>query len=324
MRFDPSLEQRFSDWQRGLTLFDKHNQDSSKVLARQQTLIAAVRDGRTSLVKHLRDALKVNEAKLSGIPELPRRMIPAEFRDPPFQMEREIYEAWTGQVRRREAANPLFWTLCHIRWISTGFLGDRLEGALLGSLSNGSSERTPEAATRNFLRRMGGLPHVRGKVSVLSDCPMSRAWWRGQISDVAARNSRNEFGPEVAHKVLHSNNDAWARLVGDSVRRVTVINHPKVRAALICQYRMASREVTRIPAQEMQAAVRLLARHGPSLAFDCLGWPELTALVSDAITQVQLGAQLQLEESDVSNNTAGSQRAKTDSLRQRLSRVFRR
>ena len=297
MRFDPSLTQRFSDWQRNLTLSDKLYQDAIEVASRQRVLAESVRGGPAMLVNHLREALSVNEFKLGELPPLPRQVSPAEFRDPPFQLERELFDSWNGKIRRREAANPLFWTLCHMKWMSSGRMGDRIEGALLGTLANGAAAKTDDAATRNLLRRIGGLPHVRGKVSVLTDCPLSRAWWRGQISLVSAQDSFGELEPERAHKVLHANNDAWARLVGHSVRRVTVINHPRIRAALICQYRESSREISGLPAQELQDVIRLIARHGPSVAFDCLEWSELVALVSSAITQVRLGAQVELNES---------------------------
>ena len=216
-------------------------------------------------------------------PPLPRNVDPSELRDPPLQLEQDIHSGWSDHVQPRDASQPLQWTRRHLKWIEDGHFGERLHDAFLGTLSTGAAEKTTEAATRNLLRRLGGLPHVRGKVSVLNDCPLSRAWWRGRLAADAALYCEGSFDAETAHRVLHSSNDAWARLVGDSVRRITVMNHDNVRAAVINQYRNASRDGQTMPPQEMQAAVRLLARHGPILTFGVLSWPDLSNLASEAV-----------------------------------------
>ena len=104
-----------------------------------------------------------------------------------INLERTLSKSWDGQIRRRDASRPVFWTLAHIRWLEEGQLGDQIEETLL---RGGGRDSTEDQRTRNLLRRVGGLPHVRGKVSVLSDSPISRAWWRGsvasEIADAAA------------------------------------------------------------------------------------------------------------------------------------------
>ncbi len=326
-RIDPTLLQRFSDWQRGLTVIRRSNQDSSEIAVRQQSMIAAVRGGPDSFVSYMCNALKTDVTNVIDAPDLPRQLIASEFRDPPFLLEKSLGESWQGLIARREAANPMFWTLCHMNWISNGRLGSNLSGALTGSLVNGADETSTERAARNLLRRLGGLPHVRGKISVLSDCPLSRAWWRGQISQLAAQSSFGELECEEAHRVLHSNNDAWERLVLDSIQRVTVVSHPRVRAALISQYRSASREVTRVPAREMQEAVRMLAQHGPTLAFDCLDWTELKALVSDSVMHIRVGAgQAKLNRTTENGSAQGSKENEIGSggFAGRISKLFKR
>ncbi len=277
------MEQRFSNWQRGLTT-DKRTQSSQEVKDRQDELIEAVKQGTTSLGRYLRAQLGMTPDAEIEAPPLPRPVSAAEFRNPPFQLERLLCERWVGQLNAHQASQPLIWTHWHIHWIEQGQFGERLDEAFLGSLATGAEEKKAEDAVRNLLRRLGGLPHVRGKVSVLSDCPFSRAWWRGRISNEVSSASEGTLGTEAAHRVLHSNNDAWARLVGDSVRRITVANNARLLAALLCQYDAAGRDGDGVPAQEIQRALRLLARRGSTLAFDAVAWSELLDIAQYAVS----------------------------------------
>ena len=283
----PQDEQRFSDWQRGLTLWNKRDQSPAEVAERQRELRDAVHSGSAALAAYLRSELELAEGGAADAPTLPLPLDPSEFRDPPFQLERQIFETWRAVVKARFASQSLFWTRSHVLWIEQGYLGEQLAPALLGALQTGKPMSTDEAATRNLLRRLGGLPHVRGKVSVIQDCPLSRCWWRGQIAASAASASHGELDEETAHRVLHTSNDAWDRLAGDSVKRITAVNHPSVRAAIICQYRNASRETGGLDSHEMQDAVRLLARHGPPLVFDTVDWSELLEMSAAAVAEAR-------------------------------------
>ena len=280
-------EQRFSDWQRGLTVTAKIDQPKDDVEARQDQLRGAVHGGSGMFAAYLRDQLGVPTDEALDAPALPRPLDPSEFRDPPFELEREAYDQWRGQVTPNLASQPLFWALCHIAWLEAGLLGERIDTAFLGTIGAGSPEKTQEAATRNLLRRIGGLPHERGKVSVLNDCPIARAWWRGRLGETSASAAHGMLDDELAHRVLHASNDAWARLVGDSVRRITAINHASVRGAVIWQYRGASRDNGGLDGKEMQSAIRLLARQGPALIFDALEWVELLESTADAVEQAR-------------------------------------
>ena len=296
MQISAQDEQRFSAWQRSLTLADKRNQSAAEVGEQQRVLREAVQGGPGELAAYLREALGIATNAEIDAPDLPRTLTPPEFRDPTFDLERQIYEGWLGTVTPYEASQPLYWTRCHIRWIEDEALGVQLESALFGALQSGKPMGKEEDAARNLLRRLGGLPHVRGKVSVLNDCPIARAWWRGRIAETAANASHGEIDGETAHHVLHASNDAWSRLVGDSVKRITAINHASVRAAMICQYRGASRGTGGVNAYEMQDAVRLLARHGPPVIFDALDWSELLEISAASVEQAREARARQAQE----------------------------
>ena len=181
---------------------------------------------------YLRGRLGISAEAPIHAPPLPRPIDVSEYRDPSLYLERDLSESWNGVIRRRDASRPVFWTLAHIHWLEKGQLGNQIEESLL---LGGGRDSTDDQRTRNLLRRVGGLPHVRGKVSVLSDSPISRAWWRGNVAlEIAeAMADVSTLNPADIHRVLHSNNDAWARLVGDSVHRITVLNQPRARAALV-------------------------------------------------------------------------------------------
>ena len=315
----PEMEQRFSDWQRGLTT-DRRNQTISEVAERQQELIEAVKGGSSSFAGYLRNALGIGADVELSAPSLPRKIDPSEFRNPPLQLELDLFATWSGRVRPREASQPLLWTQWHLQWIGEGQFGERLDDALLGTLTSGADEQTTEASARNLLRRLGGLPHVRGKVSVLTDCPLSRAWWRGHSAASTAEFCDGAFDAATAHRVLHSSNGAWAKLVEDSVRRITVMNHSGLRAALVNEYRSASRDGAPVPTQEMQTAVRLLARRGPSIALGALSWTQLCQETAAAVAEAKMH---QSEASSIASYAEDSASSASETLPQ-LSRFLRR
>ena len=289
---NPEIEQHFSDWQRGLATRGKAI--SPSVADSQKELLGVVSEGPLAFAAYLRGRLGLTAEDSIDAPALPEPIDASEYRDPPFDLERTLSESWYGLIRRRDASRPVFWTLAHIRWLEEGQLGNHIEEALL---RGGGRDSTDDSRTRNLLRRVGGLPHVRGKVSVLSDSPISRAWWRGSVASEVADAAADELTLSAAdvHRVLHSHNDAWARLIGDSVHRITVMNQPRARAAVVKLYEGATREGDPIPPLEMQLAARLLSRHSVALAFEQLDWEELTNIAREALerSRVELALEAQ-------------------------------
>ena len=286
----PAVEQHFSDWQRKLATRGKTVPASAA--DRQRELHSVVAEGPLAFAAYLRDRLGLRPGGSIDAPALPGPIDASEYRDPPFNLERTLSKSWDGQIRRRDASRPVFWTLAHIRWLEEGQLGDQIEETLL---RGGGRDSTEDQRTRNLLRRVGGLPHVRGKVSVLSDSPISRAWWRGSVASEIADAAADDMSLSATdvHRVLHSHNDAWARLIGDSVHRITVMNQPRARGALVKLYEGATREGDPVRPQEMQLAARLLSRHSVVRAFQHIDWDELIDIARDALERAR--AELVLE-----------------------------
>ena len=288
----PGVEQCFSDWQRGLAT--RGRAIPASVAARQEELHRVISEGPRAFAAYLRGQLGLAADESVDSPMLPGPIGASEYRDPPFNLELTLAKAWDGLIRRCDASRPVFWTLAHIRWLEEGQLGDQMEETFF---RGGGRDSTEDQRTRNLLRRIGGLPHVRGRVSVLSDSPISRAWWRGSVAYEVSNAVAGDLALSAseAHRVLHSHNDAWARLVGDSVHRITVMNQPRARAALIMLYRGASRHGEPVRPLEMQLVARLLSRHGGAFVFEQLDWNELTDITRVALARAQVELALQAE-----------------------------
>ena len=284
------LRERLSAWQTAAVQTgrkdDKHaSAHNERAKPLQDELIAAVRAGPQALAILMRGKLGLGVRQEIGAPELPRPLTSSEFRDPPLALERDLCGS-LSDLTPAIAAQPAFWTACHLAWTEADCFEPPLEPFFLGAKVSGKMPATTDRAVRNLFRRIGGLPHERGKLSVLANCPISCAWWRRHVARLAAAESKrvgDPFSVKDAQRVLHAGSDAWARLVGDSVRRITVVNSSRLHAALIAEYFDAARDKRGLPAGELQAVVRELATFGTTLCFDTVPWNELRAMVARAV-----------------------------------------
>lgn len=267
----------FDKWQKSLAarnnkaLTDEARADIEKD---QGALLAVVAEGPEALARYLRARLGLEAGTAIGAPPLPRTALtPGEFRNPPIEAERELAAAWDEQVEPGQAAQPLFWLLCHVEWIGQGRIDD-IEAAL----TLGDGDRTMDQRTRNFLRRSGGLPHVRGNVTVFSDCPLARAWWRVRLATEAARFSEGALDPETAHRALHASRPVWEALTLLSLSRITAINHRRARAALVAMIAEPGAANT----DAVQAGASALARTALTRSPEHVPWSELRATAERA------------------------------------------
>ena len=231
---------RFTSWQRGLVFEtkvhgnwdDAASEVKGPIRQRQTKLIESVSDGPVPLGRYLRTVLGLTgDEQIAALPFPRKALTPNEFREPPVELEQELGEAWKSTLGFRPAlaSSPLYWLLCHVVWIEEGRLGDSgvpLEQALL----SGSDAR--EAQIRNFLRRTGGLPRIRGNTSVFSDCLLARAWWRFRLAEEVAETTGGRISREAAHWLFHCHGQSWETLVTLSLKRITTINQKHARAAM--------------------------------------------------------------------------------------------
>ncbi len=231
----------FTRWQRGLIFEpkvhrckwdDAPSEVTVPIRKRQNELIKAVMDGPAELARYLRAQLGLEGGNKIEAPSFPREQLtPSEYKEPPLELEEELGMSWKESLEQQgaQASSPIFWLLCHIVWIEEGRLGgDGL--ALEEALLSGAQAREP--SIRNFLRRSGGLPHVRGNTSVFSDCPLARAWWRFNLADEVSKTTDRRIGRKAAHWLFHHHRPSWETLVMLSLKRITIINQPRARAAI--------------------------------------------------------------------------------------------
>lgn len=259
----------FGAWQRGLLVPDRAG-ETGAVEERQENLLAAVGRGSCALSDYLRENLGVGDGAI-GAPGFPRPALTvSEFRGITPELEQEIGTAW--EIQPSLAARPVFWLLCLTEWLEQDRFDD--PDAAFTSGGNGTADRR----TRNFLRRTGGLPYVRGRVSVLSDCPLSRAWWRWRVAVSAAEASCGGIGANEAHAALHLRGPVWEELARLSLERVTAINQPRARAAMVAVIARHP-DIGREGVQRMASALgqRSLTR---SLQYD--SWNDLIGIAERA------------------------------------------
>lgn len=293
MAMDRSLLDRaaapFSAWQREL-VFEKKKYANHKdrgesvrrdVSVRQRELLAAVSSGPVALGRYLRGKLDLGEKAAIGAPVFQRpKLTPGEYVNPPVPLETELGAAWADDVSPKEASRSAFWLLSHIDWIEQGRLGGA--ASLKEALLEGPGRGGTEGQVRNFLRRTGGLPLIRGKTSVFSDCTLARAWWRHRIASEVAEVTKDEVSAATAHWALHASRPAWERLTMLSLRRLTVMNHSRARAAIVSELARRLRTYGRINEQQVLAMAMAIARLGLRSSLHHVSMEALTRTASVA------------------------------------------
>lgn len=274
---DAAAEMRYKDWQRDIIDW-RGNKSPSKIEEQQKQLAEAAADGIATLAGLMADVLDTDTAAMrAAAPQLPAPLTDREMEQLPIHAEQRIAAALAG-VARVDAARPCFWFACHAAWIADGMFGDP-ETVFFGKAS------APDSRTRNFLRRTGGLECVRGKISVLTDCPISAAWWRSKIAADAAAASEGAITAAAAHQLLRDR-DIGTAVAQASVRRVTSLNDPRARAALLA----AAEQSGGMTKKACAAAIRALGRHSHSFSLAVMPMDALIAVAADGISASQEAA----------------------------------
>ena len=187
----------------------------------------------------------------SGVPTIgalevalaPCPMTENEFKDPPADTERELYRSWS-EVTPSLACRSTFWACLTLQHITNGYLDSVYLAANGGNLPGGaeridhaladSTEQRPmriDSCVRAVLRRLGGLPEVRGNRSVYVDCPFARAWWRERMVEQVARGDE-EVAAQVRN-VIRVSQTYWEKLVDRIVFRNSTFGSVNIRNAFL-------------------------------------------------------------------------------------------
>lgn len=282
---------------------DEENVEATR--QRQFELLGAVASGPEALFNYMVTALGVDDPTLlqQSVPTLPGPLTPGEFRDLPTHAEWEISRHLQGQVRDGQptvaagaAATEAFWAASHAVWSLAGmFPGDPVAYFLEGSRAG-----DVEGRVRNFVRRTGGIERIRGKTSVLTDCPIARAYWRVRIAEEIAETIRSgeiaedpSLDASNVHQLLHDN-ELWAQLAGLSVKRLTSLNAPRARTAVLLALVRDPTSPFDLPQKQRRAAyqgaMRAVGRVGHGFSVNNAPWDllleEAQSGISDAVAAV--------------------------------------
>ncbi len=258
----------FTTWQRRMVKSGEPEEES----AAQAELAQIVNSGAGQLSEYLFENLMMDRSQKYGVQVLHRKLSAGEASDPPKELEEEIAVAFSN-LRPSQAIRPVYWTVAHAQWMMSNLLGDDWVRSLKGKDDDGT--------TRNVCRRLGGLHHIRGRISVFRDCPVSRAWWRVRISRQAAKASKGRLTDEHAY-ALFRRNTSWEALVGGCVRNVAVINDPRAIAA-ICVHIHSRFGFDGTPGSKyVTQLTRALARHSIHLSFAVTPFEEMLEICDKA------------------------------------------
>lgn len=220
----PSFEESTDRWRRRVVI----RKGSGEGYALRQKMLADAADGGTAvLMRYLHDELDTASGFLRpgvSIPVPPRPLSAQEMLRPPPQAAARISQT-LSDISPSDAASPAFWTAVHIQWAQSSIIDRQWSRELVG--------RDDNATARNVCRYLGGLPHIRGKTSVLSDCPISAVWWQSRTASRLAAVEECGLNEDRIREMLAR---VWSRLTEELVKRVAVMNHPRALAALLTYY----------------------------------------------------------------------------------------
>ena len=203
----------------------------------QREMLEAVRDNR--LVDYLASQGVGSAYAELGTPSLADKLQEAEFVKAPVNTARRIRATYTA-LTPQEASNVSVWNAITLHNISV----DRMDASYLAASNERESGRARiekafgkgtkdarnkamDACVRTVFRTMGGLMRIRGNVSVISDCTLSRHWWLGHVIESA----RAELALDET-RAWEELNRHWSVISGWAVKRLTLLAVPSVMAGL--------------------------------------------------------------------------------------------
>ena len=176
-------------------------------------------------------------------PLAPYQMTESEYKEPPSDTENTLYTAWST-LTPSIACRSTFWANLTLAHISQARIQSVYLAANGGTVATGAERidlvlrddtaRGPQridSCVRTVLRRLGGLPEVRGNRSVYVDCPFARAWWRERM--VAQASGGDEQLARQVRFLVRIHQTYWEKLVDRVVFRNSTFGSTNIRNALL-------------------------------------------------------------------------------------------
>ena len=227
----------------------------------------------------------------------PERMTESEYKDPPASTEQALYTSWSA-LPPAVACRSTFWAKLTIEHIRAGRIQSFYLAANGGNLPGGAERidfvlndttgqgpKRIDDCVRTVLRRLGGLPEVRGNRSVYVDCPFARAWWRERMVDQAANG--NAQMTAVVRAIIRTNQTYWEKLIDRIVFRNSTFGSENIRNAFLRALALFVQSnptsgLTSSPG--LQRLCRRAATYQGSRELSILNDNELDALMGDIVS----------------------------------------
>ena len=241
---------------------------------RQRVLAEAAKGGTAELIRYLQSELNTAAGVLrpgAFIPTPNRSLSAQEMLNPPPQAAALISQT-LSDVCPSDAASPAFWTAVHLQWAQSSIIDQQWSRELIG--------KNNDSTARRVCRYLGGLPHIRGKTSVLSNCPISAVWWQHRTACRVVAVEECDI-PEI--RLLEILSAVWPTLSSALVRRVAVMNQPRALAALLTHY--DREDPARVPTVKVfQTSLRHLAGFAKVMNFNVAPFERMVSLCSGSET----------------------------------------
>ena len=227
----------------------------------------------------------------------PERMTESEYKDPPASTEQALYTSWSA-LPPAVACRSTFWAKLTIEHIRAGRIQSFYLAANGGNLPGGAERidfvlndttgqgpKRIDDCVRTVLRRLGGLPEVRGNRSVYVDCPFARAWWRERMVNQAANG--NAQMTAVVRAIIRTNQTYWEKLIDRIVFRNSTFGSENIRNAFLRALALFVQSnptsgLTSSPG--LQRLCRRAATYQGSRELSILNDNELDALMGDIVS----------------------------------------
>ena len=270
------VERSFSAWQQSLVEQKRSKSPAPTLIANQQELVASATSS-DCLASYLIRRLNIGPELLAAAPPL-QGVTADEMLNAPFEWEHHVGQQ-LREVTPQQARSSAWWYICHIAWLEAGTFPNPPDIAFNARVNPKSLESDParmpdsasetlDKATRNLLRRLGGLPHIRRLYRVAIDPPISRAYWRHRLAADAAVSApaSASLTTEECHRTLHRS--SWDHFMERSQRTYSSLLSPHALAA-VCAIAESSRKGVRD--EHLQAiAQRCLQAHPELMDWDAL------------------------------------------------------
>lgn len=191
----------------------------------------------------LKEFKSINVSGSAEIKLISTALTESEYRDPPSSTEKTLYDSW-AELTPTVGCRTTFWAYVTIRHIKESKIQSKYLASIGGNMSGGGEridfvldEQKPvqpklvDDCVRTVLRRLGGLPEVRGNRSVFVDCPFARAWWRERMIRQAAKE---DVGMENRiRNLVRTNQSFWEKFIDRIVFRNSTFGSNNIRGAFL-------------------------------------------------------------------------------------------